>query len=142
MLTLAIFVFQLKGVIRCAFSPASNKLLSASMSFDTGVLVSLVRSNKTVEHTTDDLAAEAAANQADAILDSLQMPGLNVLVPSNVAVVPPSSASSASEGSLDKGDSCDESLGDQPAGKHEESSSAGMTTRRAQRLSTDKVGAM
>lgn len=98
------------------------------MSFDSGVLLSQIRS-KSLEHTTDDMAAEAAANQADAILDSLQMPGLNVLVPSNVAVVPPSSASSASEGSLDKGDSCDESLGDHATEKHEDFSAVDMTTR-------------
>ena len=120
---------SLKGVIRCVFSPASNKLVSASITFDSNVFLTQLRSKNTM---VDDSAAEAAANEADAILDSLQMPRLNTIVPSNVvAVVPPSSASSASEGSLDKGDSCDESLGDQPTEKHEVASSVGMTTRQS-----------
>lgn len=125
---------MLKGVVRCVFSPASNKLVSACFTFDSGVLSSQIHV-KSFEQTTDDMAAEAAANQADAILDSLQMPGLNMLVPSNVVtVVPPSSASSASEGSLDKGDSCDESLGEHPSENHSESSTDGVTNNRPQEV--------
>lgn len=125
---------SLTGVIRCVFSPASNKLVSAALTFDSGSLVSQIRSKNNPEHGQEDSAAQAAANEADAILDSLQMPRLNTIVPSNVvAVVPPSSASSASEGSLDKGDSCDESLGDQATDKNEDASGTGMTTRRVRR---------
>jgi len=125
---------SLTGVIRCVFSPASNKLISANFTFDSGSLLSQIRSKSNPEHGHEDSAAQAAANEADAILDSLQMPRLNTIVPSNVvAVVPPSSESTASEGSLDKGDSCDESLGDHPSEKHEDVSSEGMTTRRIRR---------
>lgn len=127
-----LFQITIKGVIRCVFSPASNKLISASMTFDSGAFLSQVRPKTTFEKAaTEDSAAEAAANEADAILDSLQMPRLNTIVPSNVvAVVPPSSAS---EGSLDNGDSLDESLGDQPAEKLDDAAAAGMTTRRVRR---------
>lgn len=119
---------SLKGVIRCVFSPASNKLISTCMTFDSGVLIALSRKNN-FTLATEDSAAEAAASEADAILDSLQMPRINTIVPSNVvAVVPPSSASSASEGSLEKGD-CDDSLGDQPTEKHEDAAPVGVTTR-------------
>jgi CheY-like chemotaxis protein len=128
---------SLKGVIRCVFSPASNKLVSACLIFDGGALVAQLGSKPTSEVTspqeTLDEAAQAAANEADAILDSLQMPQMNVLVPSNMVSVVPSS--SASEGSLDKGDSCDESFGDHQSDKQDsqDSTTSGMTTRRVQR---------
>ena len=139
-LTMPIFEpsqLSLKGVIRCAFSPASNKLVSACMTFNTGAFLSQIRSKGNVERASEDSAAEAAASEADAILDSLQMPKFNTVVPSNVVtVVPPSSASSASEGSLEKGE-CDDSLGEQPAEKTDEAAAAaaaaGMTTRRVRR---------
>lgn len=90
-------------------------------------------SEVTSPQETLDEAAQAAANEADAILDSLQMPQMNVLVSSNMVSVVPSS--SASEGSLDKGDSCDESFGDHQSDKQdsEDSTTSGMTTRRVQR---------
>jgi len=67
-----------KGNIRAKFCPASNKLLSVVMSFDTGAIVSQVNlMNKVKESSEAEAAAAAAqvaANEADALLDSLQMP--------------------------------------------------------------------
>jgi hypothetical protein len=94
----------LKGILRGKFSPASNKLLSASMSFNTGCIhtqipriVNTQVKMETTEYVVDAAAAaQTAANQADAILDSLQMPCMPTSV---VTVVPNSYASSASDGS-------------------------------------------
>ena len=91
----------LKGIIRGKFSPASNKLISSSISFDTGVVATQLRMRTNAAMTmlmspqqeTSD--AEAAA-QADAILDSLEMPHVDVLVPSSIVSVmlqPPASIS-------------------------------------------------
>jgi hypothetical protein len=81
-----------------------------------------------------------AANQADAILDSLEMPHM-AAVSTGVTVVP--STSSASEASYHKGgESSDESIANQNTdnqGGHEimssRSSDSGVGTRRSQRLS-------
>ncbi len=54
-------------------------------------------------------AAQVAADEADAILDSLQMPHIGTSVPGNVNVVP-ESAASITDG--EKSDSSDESNGD------------------------------
>lgn len=76
-------------------------------------------------------AAQVAAFEADAILDSLQMPHIEASVPANVTVqvVPPSSCSGSSSGesvtSLEKDES---ELFLTPEGADE--SAAGMTTRR------------
>lgn len=102
------FELKLKGTIRGTFSPASNKLLTSTMSFDSGIVVSQLRSltGGMSEENGALAAAHAAASQADAILDSLQMP--MVSVPS--AVVVPSSSSDTSS---DKGEvSCDDSVSD------------------------------
>merc|ERR1719389_1412280 len=67
-----------KGHTRAKFCPASNKLISVVMSFDTGAIVSQVNLiNKVKESAEAEAAATAAqhaANEADALLDSLQMP--------------------------------------------------------------------
>jgi len=97
--------FRVKGSIRAKFSPASNKLISATIAFDTGSVTSLLRkANETVgcdvaEEAVD--AAQAAASQADALLDSIQMPRLSAPVPSAVTVVPPSSSSASSSSDKD-----------------------------------------
>jgi hypothetical protein len=100
----------LKGILRGKFSPASNKLLSASMSFNTGCIhtqipriVNTPVKMETTEYVVDAAAAaQDAANQADALLDSLQMPRIPTSV---VSVVPnsaySSSASDGSDGSID-----------------------------------------
>jgi len=82
----------MKGMLRCKFSPASNKLLSATMSFDSGAVLSQVRSGG------EEASAEAAvaASQADAILDSLQMPRFVAAVPTAVTVVKSSNVSESS----------------------------------------------
>jgi hypothetical protein len=100
----------LKGILRGKFSPASNKLLSASMSFNTGAIhmqIPHIVNNQGKPEPTKYVvdaatAAQVAANQADALLDSLQMPRL----PSSVVTVVPnssysSSASDGSDGSID-----------------------------------------
>jgi hypothetical protein len=87
---------------------------------------------KAPELTSDDAAATAAqvaANEADAILDSLEMPHIeSSSVPSNVTVVPASCCGSstgpASITDVEKEDSSDESHGDLDDG------TKGMTTRR------------
>lgn len=83
----------MKGTVRGTFSPASNKLLAATLSFDTGMVSSQVIGLK--EHTAD-----VAASQADAILDSLDVPHLSVPIQS-VSVVPPSCGSSSSDAKED-----------------------------------------
>jgi hypothetical protein len=142
-LTFAIWILQgaeselkMKGILRGVFSPASNKLLSASMSFDTGAILSQIRKNPILSRLNIDLcddaaaaaaaAAQAAANSADALLDSLQMPRLAVTVPNAVTVVTPSSGNE----SCDKGEvSCDESLTNES--EHNKTNESAM--RRAQR---------
>ena len=124
---------SLKGTLRAKFCPASNKLLSAIISFDTGVVASQLQrffpSQRAVSGGNDAVsaaeAAEVAASEADAILDSLQMPHIESAVPASVTVVPPSSCSESSSGdsvgSMEKDDSSDENPG------------PGMTTRRVLR---------
>jgi hypothetical protein len=75
-----------KGSMRSLFSPASNKLISVELTFDTGSIVNqLIRMGHIIvnhappeeeeeEEEEVDVAAEAAANEADALLDSIQMP--------------------------------------------------------------------
>ena len=102
----------LKGTVRGKFSPASNKLLSAKISCDTGSVILQLQKLAAAKGEPAVLeAAQAAASQADAILDSLQMPCLpSSAVPSAVIV----HSSSSSEGSTDKGDQIsDESDGEQ-----------------------------
>jgi hypothetical protein len=86
-----------KGSARSLFSPASNKLISVDINFDTGaILHQLERMGHIVENyapeddvTEAALAAANAANEADALLDSLQMP--QIFVDSNVGPVSVSS---------------------------------------------------
>ncbi|OEU08805.1 hypothetical protein FRACYDRAFT_264423 [Fragilariopsis cylindrus CCMP1102] len=89
-----------KGQIRAKFCPASNKLISAVMRFDTGAVVSQVNCIAKIKESSEVDAAEAAAqyaaNEADALLDSLQMPHFEVpTIPAKINYVPPSSVSSA-----------------------------------------------
>jgi len=102
----------LKGTVRGKFSPASNKLLSAKISCDTGSVILQLQKLATAKGEPAVLeAAQAAASQADAILDSLQMPCLpSSAVPSAVIV----HSSSSSEGSTDKGDQ----ISDESDGEH------------------------
>lgn len=96
---------SLKGSFRGKFSPASNKLLSASLTFDTAILLSQIQRGQAARGratTAEIAAAQAAANKADALLDSLQMPRIASSVPSAVNVVHNSSSSEAS--SSEKGD--------------------------------------
>eukprot|EP00549_Striatella_unipunctata_P010690 CAMPEP_0118722110 /NCGR_PEP_ID=MMETSP0800-20121206/31161_1 /TAXON_ID=210618 ORGANISM="Striatella unipunctata, Strain CCMP2910" /NCGR_SAMPLE_ID=MMETSP0800 /ASSEMBLY_ACC=CAM_ASM_000638 /LENGTH=750 /DNA_ID=CAMNT_0006630179 /DNA_START=311 /DNA_END=2563 /DNA_ORIENTATION=- len=87
-----------KGMMRAVFSPASNKLASIIMSYDTGHVVKQLRgiapcaytvSVPIADQTCDPVAAAAAAAQAveaRAILDSLEVPRIPVSVPSAISV--------------------------------------------------------
>lgn len=113
---------RLKGSVHASFSPASNKLVSANFFFDTGCVSSQLQFLISPKCQGDSggasaaaAAAQVAASEADAILDSLQMPHIETAVPSNVNVVLSScsgSSSGASMTSLDKEDSSDESVAD------------------------------
>ncbi|KAL3796677.1 hypothetical protein HJC23_009977 [Cyclotella cryptica] len=83
-----------KGSMRSLFSPASNKLISVDITFDTGVITNQLEhlGHPVANHAPEDDAAEAAvaaANEADALLDSLQMPQIyvdkNTLGPASVS---------------------------------------------------------
>lgn len=69
--------------MRAKFSPASNKLISAEFIFDPAHFASQLGNIKTT--SADVAAAAAAAHEADALLDSIQMPALNA-VPSAITV--------------------------------------------------------
>mmetsp|Transcript_14138 Transcript_14138/g.30715 ORF Transcript_14138/g.30715 Transcript_14138/m.30715 type:complete len:712 (+) Transcript_14138:732-2867(+) len=66
------------GSMKSSFSPASNKLISVSVTFDTASIIQQVEAmgDHAMSNTTD--AAAAAAHEADALLDSLQMPQIFV----------------------------------------------------------------
>ncbi|KAL3918924.1 MAG: hypothetical protein SGILL_004010 [Bacillariaceae sp.] len=130
----AISELSMKGNVRAKFSPASNKLISVVMTFDTGIIMSQVNGlMKAAEHEVDAAAAAAqvAASEADAILDSLQMPHIAApTIPNKVNVVPPSSGSTTGSSICEKEDPSDSSdkdeEGDDPNGE-------GMSTRRVLR---------
>jgi len=66
------------GSMKSSFSPASNKLITVSVAFDTASIIQQVEAmgDHAMSTTTDD--ATAAAHEADALLDSLQMPQMFV----------------------------------------------------------------
>jgi hypothetical protein len=110
--------------MQAKFSPASNKLISAEITFDTGSVSSqldcLVRNGSAGANQVD--AAAQAAHRADALLDSLQMPHLTAKVPSaisleahNVTSADESAAHSVS--SSDKGDLSSDESTEEPATK-------------------------
>lgn len=99
--------------MRAKFSPASNKLISVELIFDSGSVASQLEAAKAHTLVTADnfdevasAAALAAANEADALLDSLQMPHLNaVTVMPHSAVandVPSITCSEKEDGSSDE----------------------------------------
>ncbi|KAG7370842.1 hypothetical protein IV203_019412 [Nitzschia inconspicua] len=106
----AVSELVVKGNVRAKFSPASNKLISVVMTFDTGAIVSQV--NQIMSASVHDMdaaveAAQVAANEADAILDSLQMPHIAPSIPSKINVVPPSSGSTTGSSICEKEESSD-----------------------------------
>jgi len=73
--------FKIQGNMRASFSPASNKLISCELSFDTGPIVSQLRKQCAPTYPIhDDFAANifggGASTDADRLLDSLEMPML------------------------------------------------------------------
>lgn len=61
-----------KGSMRASFSPASNKLISVDLTFDTGCVVHQLE--RLGVSTPNEANAVAAAAEAENLLDSLQMP--------------------------------------------------------------------
>jgi len=93
-----------KGVLRATFSPASNKLLSAELTFDSGAIASHVDRIQNLMS-----AHQGAAAEADAILDSLEMP---YFLPTNITSDQPNGISvPASITSSEKSDSENEDDG-------------------------------
>lgn len=83
---------KFRGIIRAKFSPESNKLVSASLDFDTGSIAMQLRAPVIFANIDEDgmaAAAQVAANAADALLDSLEMPHLDVssMIPSAVSLL-------------------------------------------------------
>lgn len=118
------YELSLKGNMRANFSPASNKLMSAEIQFDTGTVVDQLQDLIVARSYNDQMdsdficdgiaaAAQAAANEADALLDSLQMPHLGGSIPAAITVAPDTARSAAVSVTsfYDKSDSSsDESL--------------------------------
>ena len=87
------------GIVRGKFSPDSNKLISANLTCDTGaILLQLQKMSTLHESGCSDAAAQAAANQADALLDSIQMPSLHSSAVHTAAIIDASSSSSEGSG--------------------------------------------
>jgi hypothetical protein len=100
---------KFRGIIRAKFSPESNKLMSASLDFDTGSIAMQLRAPVIFANIDEDgmaAAAQVAANAADALLDSLEMPHLDAssMIPSAVGLLN-SDPSPASVTSSEKEDS-------------------------------------
>mmetsp|Transcript_15058 Transcript_15058/g.21313 ORF Transcript_15058/g.21313 Transcript_15058/m.21313 type:complete len:755 (-) Transcript_15058:326-2590(-) len=140
---------NLKGTMHAHFSPASNKLLSAKILFDTGcvkaqlqqLIVPQMLESADLNKGTDTCdavaaaaaAAQAAANEADALLDSIQMPQLSAAVPSAITVLPSTAVSITSS---EKGDSdSDESVD----GGMKQEQDNNCNTRRSTRLNEEGI---
>jgi hypothetical protein len=66
---------SLRGSVRACFCTASNKLLSASVMFDTGAIHTLINAASYISGTPTVYSADQEANhRANAIFDSIQMP--------------------------------------------------------------------
>jgi len=82
--------FVLQGCMRATFSPASNKLASAELLFDTGAVAAQIKSIKSQQ-------SFCAVEETDALLDSLpHIPAATL--PSSVSVVSTDKDASSNEG--------------------------------------------
>jgi hypothetical protein len=99
---------SMKGNVRAKFCPASNKLTSVVMTYDTGVIMNQVNhimKSLELDAAAAAVAAQVAASEADAILDSLQMPHIEPSsIPTKINVVPPSSGSTTGSSDGEKED--------------------------------------
>lgn len=86
-----------KGSMRASFSPASNKLISVDLTFDTGCIVHQL--DRLGMSTPNEANAAAAAAEAENLLDSLQMP--QIFVDQKNATGPVSVSSDDGERSTD-----------------------------------------
>jgi len=86
-----------KGSMRASFSPASNKLISVDLTFDTGCIVHQLE--RLGMSTPNEANAAAAAAEAENLLDSLQMP--QIFVEKKNATGPVSVSSDDGERSTD-----------------------------------------
>jgi len=125
-----------KGIMRAKFSPASNKLVSAELIFDANYVAAQLGNMKarTSLDNCDEIAAavaaaQVAAHEADALLDSIEMPALNA-VPANITVSEATKDfhSSKEFHSITCSESSDESTTDLPSG-----SNSGVVARRSTR---------
>ena len=82
--------------MRASFSPASNKLISCELLFDTGPIINQIKKFSTPTYLHDDFAANifgGATGDADRLLDSLEMPmlpgtpSLNHGIPSQKSII-------------------------------------------------------
>jgi hypothetical protein len=118
----------IKGIMRAKFSPASNKLISAELIFDAnnaatlfGNMQARTSTGKCDEVAAAAAAAQVAAHEADALLDSIQMPALKV--PANISL-----EGTKESHSVTCSESSDESTTDVPLGPL-----AGVVARRSAR---------
>jgi hypothetical protein len=116
----------MKGLMRAKFSPASNKLISAEFIFDAtnvatqlGNIKTSTSLDKCDEVTAAAAAAQIAAHEAGALLDSIQMPAFDS-VPAAITV-----GSKHDSHTVTCSESSDESTTDVPSGPLE-----GVVTRR------------
>ena len=126
---------RMKGLVRGSFSPASNKLVSASISYDCGAIAAQVQ-HKGSSSSGEEI--DVAAAQADAILDSLKIDDvhLNVVVPSDVSVVIPSNSSASvitEKGAESSDEYSTDHHGETGSKMCSSGDTLGMTTRRVHR---------
>ena len=108
---------SLKGLIRGKFCPASNKLLSAQVTCDTGAVLLQLHafgSPAAEEKATKQASvSQVAMEQADSVIKSIEVPRLPTQVPVSVIVHP--SSSSSSEGSCDDESDSEQGNGNKPS---------------------------
>lgn len=120
----------INGLMRAKFSPASNKLVSAEFIFDAtnvatqlGHIKTRTSLDKCDEVSAAAAAAQVAAHEADALLDSIQMPALNS-VPVAISI-----GSKHDSHTVTCSESSDESTSDVPCGPSEDVVTRRVSTR-------------
>lgn len=128
-----------KGLIRGKFCPASNKLLSAQVTCDSGAILLQLNSFGTQESTETAAnnksvsVSQVAMEQADSVIKSIQVPHLPTQVPVSVLVHP---SSSSSEGSCDDESESEQASGDKNISSKNVSSTKGAMSPPATRNSS------
>lgn len=95
-----------KGSMRATFSPASNKLISVELYFDTGLILSQLKriNSEPPDFIYSQINSQQAAVKADAILSSLEMSCFlpNAVDHSKITFLPSVTASEKSESETDE----------------------------------------